>query len=194
MNSQPHQISDGYTFHEIYTFFYKRACLFVNSYIHDSVAAEDIASESLIKLWSVIQGKSDGAIEPLLFTILRNKSLDWLKHERIRQRASKDIAAWQMADIRIRMNALESYEPGELFAREIQDIIQSTLAEMPAQRRNVYILSRVKNMSNKEIADRLGLSVKGVEYHITQCLKQLRITLKDYLPFLILFVRIGGGV
>lgn len=37
-------------------------------------------------------------------------------------------------------------------------------------------------MSNKDIAQTVGLSVKGVQYHITKVLKALREAMKDYLP------------
>lgn len=35
-----------------------------------------------------------------------------------------------------------------------------------------------------EIAQALGLSLKGVEYHMSKALKELRVALKDYLPLL----------
>lgn len=43
-------------------------------------------------------------------------------------------------------------------------------------------MSRFGGHSVKEIAEATGLSVKGVEYHITKALKALRVALKDYLP------------
>ncbi len=45
-------------------------------------------------------------------------------------------------------------------------------------------MSRFGDFSNKEIAERLGISVKTVEYRISQALKILRIKLKDYLCIL----------
>ena len=46
-------------------------------------------------------------------------------------------------------------------------------------------MSRSGNSTNREIAEKLGVSVKTVEYYITQSLKILRVKLKDYLYFLI---------
>lgn len=53
---------------------------------------------------------------------------------------------------------------------------------MPTTSRQVYYLSREEGMSNKDIAQTVGLSVKGVQYHITKVLKALREAMKDYLP------------
>ena len=41
-----------------------------------------------------------------------------------------------------------------------------------------------KNAKNLQIAEALGVSIKTVEYRITQSLKILRVKLKDYLPFI----------
>jgi RNA polymerase sigma-70 factor (ECF subfamily) len=46
-------------------------------------------------------------------------------------------------------------------------------------------MSRVEDKSNKEIAKKFGISVKGVDYHVAKALKVLRVTLKDYLPALL---------
>ncbi|MDR1092439.1 MAG: RNA polymerase sigma-70 factor, partial [Prevotella sp.] len=42
--------------------------------------------------------------------------------------------------------------------------------------------SRFENLSRQEIADALGITKKGVEYHIAKALKSLQTDLKDYLP------------
>ena len=42
-------------------------------------------------------------------------------------------------------------------------------------------MSRFGELSNKEIAQKLGVSIKTVEYRITQSLKILRVELKDWL-------------
>ena len=60
---------------------------------------------------------------------------------------------------------------------------------MPPQTREVFMMSRFQNKSNKEIAESMNISVKSVEYHITKTLKVLRVALKDYLPiFFFLFI------
>ena len=45
-------------------------------------------------------------------------------------------------------------------------------------------MSRFENKSILEIAEATNLTTKGVEYHITKSIKELRIRLKDYLPLL----------
>ena len=49
---------------------------------------------------------------------------------------------------------------------------RKAISELPPTSREVFILSRMKNLPNKEIALRLDISVKTVEFHITRSLKQ----------------------
>lgn len=58
-------------FNEIYTCYYKKSFYFAKSYVHDDLVAEDIASESLIKLWEKLKTESmeKKYILPLLLTI-----------------------------------------------------------------------------------------------------------------------------
>lgn len=175
------------SFNEIYTSYYKKSFFFAKSYVHDDLAAEDIASESLIKLWEKLKTEKIDYIEPLLLTILKNKALDYLKHEEVKRTAFESMTDWHQQELSIRISTLESCDPNEIFSDEVKSIIRETLKSLPEQTRRAFLLSRFENKSNKEIAGQMGISVKGVEYHISKTLKALRITLKDYLPLFYFF-------
>lgn len=175
------------SFNEIYTSYYKKSFFFAKSYVHDDLAAEDIASESLIKLWEKLKTEKIDYIEPLLLTILKNKALDYLKHEEVKRTAFESMADWHQQELSIRISTLESCDPNEIFSDEVESIIRETSKLLPEQTRRIFLLSRFENKSNKEIAEQMGVSIKGVEYHISKALKALRITLKDYLPLFYFF-------
>ena len=175
------------SFNEIYTSYYKKSFFFAKSYVHDDLAAEDIASDSLIKLWEKLKTEKIDYIEPLLLTILKNKALDYLKHEEVKRTAFESMADWHQQELSIRISTLESCDPNEIFSDEVESIIRETLKLLPEQTRQIFLLSRFENKSNKEIAEQMGISIKGVEYHISKALKALRITLKDYLPLFYFF-------
>lgn len=175
------------SFNEIYTSYYKKSFFFAKSYVHDDLAAEDIASDSLIKLWEKLKTEKIDYIEPLLLTILKNKALDYLKHEEVKRTAFESMADWHQQELSIRISTLESCDPNEIFSDEVESIIRETLKLLTEQTRQIFLLSRFENKSNKEIAEQMGISIKGVEYHISKALKALRITLKDYLPLFYFF-------
>ena len=90
-------------------------------------------------------------------------------------------AQWEL---NTRIATLEACEPYEIFAAEAQKIVNDTLDLLPERTREIFIMSRIQNLPHKEIAEKLNISYKSVEFHITKALRELRIQLKDYLPFL----------
>ena len=177
-------------FNRIYERNYHRSFFFFISYVHDDMAAEDIAIESLYKYWQVLKNQTDEISEALLVAIIKNKSIDYLRKEQLHQSMLENYTELFSRDLEIRLSSLEACNPTELFSAEIQTMIRNTLKELPPQTRRIFELSRYENMSVKEIAEITGLTPKAVEYHITKSLRALRVSLKDYLPILILLLAI----
>ena len=177
---------DSSNFKNIYTEYYKKCFLFAKSYVHDDMAAEDIASEALIKLWEIGKSQDLGHPMPTLFVILKNKALDYLKHEAVKQKFIKSVTDWGKRELDIRISTLEAADPEKIFTKDIQKIIDDTISKLPEQTRAIFEMNRYQNLSKKEIAEIYGISVKGVDYHISKALGSLRENLKDYLPFSLL--------
>ena len=74
--------------------------------------------------------------------------------------------------------------PDTYFVNELTENITKAIEELPENYRETFKLSRFGEQSNLQIAEALGVSIKTVEYRITQSLKILRVKLKDYLPFI----------
>ena len=90
-------------------------------------------------------------------------------------------------ELDFRISSLENFTMQSLFSSEIHEIVRRTLAEMPAQTRRIFEMSRFENRKNAEIAEQLNISVKTVEFHIGKVLKVLRVRLKDYLLLFFFF-------
>lgn len=169
---------------------YSRSFYFVKSYVHDNMVAEDIVLEALMKCWEIGNSGTSVLSIPFLFTILKNKSLNYLKQEIIRQRTHDTFCEKSERELSLRLSFLNECDPQDIFSSEIQSIIDKTLSSLPKQTRQVFEMSRFENRPAKEIAEKAGISVKGVEYHITRALRNLRVALKDYLPlFYLLFLK-----
>ena len=155
---------------------------FAYSYIRNKTEAEDILMESMIALWeNRDKWENDSNLQALLLTIIRNRALNYLAHEQVRLRAEDDINTHRQRELDLRISTLEACEPDTIFNTEIQHIVRKALTKMPEQSRNIFMMSRYQNTPNKMIAEKLGISIKSVEFHITKALKILRTELKDYL-------------
>ncbi|MDY3070233.1 MAG: RNA polymerase sigma-70 factor [Parabacteroides sp.] len=177
------------SFSDIYTLYYKRSLMFVKSYVRYDQVAEDITSESLIQLWETMKVETVERPLALLITILRNRSLNYLKRQEIKLEVMENISSVQIRDINYRIMSLEACAPSAIYTDDINHIINKTLNSLPEQTQRIFRMSRYEQMPVKEIAEKMGVSSKTVEYHITKALKELRISLKDYLPMALFFFK-----
>ncbi|MGN1221092.1 MAG: RNA polymerase sigma-70 factor [Candidatus Cryptobacteroides sp.] len=174
-------------FDEYYRLYYGRIVTFARSYVGDEMVAQDIASDSMVKLWLHLKDNPDADIHSWLFVIVKNLCLDYLKHQRIKQKSLAEVALWKTQDIDFKISSLDRYEHNSVVSREIREIVNDVLSKQNSKTRNIFIKSRVYGKKNREIAEAMGLSEKNIEYHITKVLKILKIALKDYLLIFIMF-------
>lgn len=171
-------------FNSIYTTYYRRAFLFTLSYVHNDLVAEDIVSEAIIYLWELSKKQEIPSIEAVLITYIRSKSLNYLKHLQVQENVYQNLTDKGQRELEIRISTLEACDPKEVMSEELRSKVKTLLAGMPEKTRIAFISDRLDGKSHKEIAEELGISVKGVEYHISKAVKLLRDNLKEYAPFL----------
>ena len=154
-------------------------------YIRDPEVARNIVQTIFMKVWEKRQLINEELnIKSYLFTATKNDCLSYLRHLRIENRYFETTTA-QLSDYQLNYEALEqlSFDPVDL--ENIDRIIRDTVRQLPERCREVFIMSRYEDMRNKEIAEKLNISVKAVEANISRALKALRENLRDYLPVLI---------
>jgi RNA polymerase sigma-70 factor (ECF subfamily) len=168
-------------FNDIYSSYYHKSFVYVKSYVHDEMAAEDIVTDSLIQVWEEMKKRVVDPVAPFLFTILKNRSIDYLRREKLKQKTHDNVREILAREMDIRLLSLEVSDPKIIFSDEINEILEKTLVSLLEKTRKIFIMSRLSGKTYKEIAEELNISIKGVEYHIANALKTLRLSLKDYL-------------
>lgn len=160
---------------------------FAYSYIRNWAEAEDILMESMIALWECRDSWDENkGLHALLLTIIKNRALNHLERVQTRLRVEEDLNSHQQRELNLRIATLRECEPDNIFSTEIQTLVNRALEKMPPQSREIFTLSRQKNLPNKKIAEQLNVSLKTVEFHITKALRILRVELKDYLVSILL--------
>ena len=66
-------------------------------------------------------------------------------------------------------------EPYILIEKEIVQEIELTLDHLPDKCREVFIMSRIDGLKNREIAEKLRINIKNVERHISRALNTFRL-------------------
>jgi|GEM_PF-2869035 len=80
------------------------------------------------------------------------------------------------------------YPLGQLYRKEVTDILEQGVSNLPECCREIFRLSRDKEMDYNRIADRLGISKNTVKTQIKIALAHLRRALKDYLGIILSFI------
>ena len=86
-----------------------------------------------------------------------------------------------IGEIEINISSLKGCDPSELFTSEIEEIVNDTIKTLPNRTREIFYERYLEQKPYKTIAENFGISVKGVEFHISKSLNMLRKNLKDYL-------------
>ncbi|MDR1097780.1 MAG: RNA polymerase sigma-70 factor [Tannerella sp.] len=146
------------------------ACKIVNDYPE----AEDIVQDVFMSFWINKDTFDFGKpVKPYLFKAVYNRSINYLKSEK----ANVEIAESKI-DRTLDQIITSSYREDSLLLKELSGVITDFIETLPAQCRQVFKLSRVSGLKNREIAATLHISEKTVEAHIGKALKELRIHLK----------------
>lgn len=166
-------------FELLFQFYYPGLVIYATQFAVDRLQAEDIVQNLFVRLWEKRQRvQLVDSLKSYLFTSVRNSCLNTLKHQKVENKYVE-----QLYDLSEK-NLL--YQPNLYIASELQEIILGAIDKLPERCREVFVMSRLEQMKNDEIAEKLDLSKRTVETHISHALKILRVELKDYLPLLIL--------
>ena len=171
---------DRKIFGELFEEYYEPLCRACLRYIPDQQEAEEIVQDLFVHLWEKRNEMTIGkSIAAYLFRSVTNRALNYKTHQQIR-RTHIDLVKSNASDINKEADFLAEEE---LFAR-----YETILAHMPEKRRKVFQLSRKEGLKYAEIAERMSISVKTVEVHLSKALQELRIKLREYLPVILMLL------
>lgn len=159
-------------------------------YVRDREVARDLMMESFKYFWEHRHEIDlSGNIEAYMYRVVRNKCLDWLQREQLRRRMESTLQSDAEFEIQMRISTLQAFDPDWLFDRELQAHVRRSIAALPEKTRQIFIMSRRDNLTYQEIADKMDVSVKTVEFHISKALRLLHKDLDDtLLLFIFLFM------
>lgn len=164
----------------LFDLYYTALCGYAKRYTNDPVAAEEVVSDVMLKIWQnrMYDYQAD-TFREYLFAATRNTSLNYLKQQQTRFSLLENWAE------QLRNELIAETPLDKLLEAEIQKRFDEVINSLPEQTRMVFLLSREENLSYEEIAVRMGVSVNTVKYHMKSALQKLRMGLEDLLLILI---------
>ncbi len=168
-------------FEQLFRHFYGSLCNYANSIINDTDEAEDVVQQTMIAIWEKRMSLQIAtSLKSYLFRSVHNSTLNKIRQQKVRAAFAGDQQSVPEPGI--------STTTDTIHGNELEQQIQIAISQLPEQCRMVFRLSRFEGMKYSEIATHLGISVKTVENHMGRALRQLRVSLKDFLLWLTLIV------
>lgn len=168
---------DKRAFDEIYRRYWN--AMFGSAYnvLKEREACLDIVQELFLWLWEHRSGLNVASLKPYLLVAVKFKVANYIKRGKVRMSFFDKLK--------------QIDEPYELVedsfeVKEMMEIINHFTNQLPEKCREIFLLSRQENLSNKEIAERLNISVKTVENQMTIALKKMRASLARISSFFLL--------
>ena|SRR6185436_2267764 len=169
------RLGDEVAFTEIYNRFWEKLLAIGYYHTQDKQAAQDIVHEVFMSLWIRKAEVNIQSLEAYLATAVKFSVFKAIARDKKR----KSLAAAQSIH--------ESFTDIEekLDARFLQVYLQGAVEKLPEKARLVFTYSRQHELPIIEIANKMDLSPKAIEYHMTKALRTLRNTLNKIKSFFI---------
>ena len=164
---------DRESFNQIFRRYYTPLTRFCVRFVADGDQSAEIVQDLFVKLWANREKLTfTSSFESYMLRSVRNSAITFINKER----------SHAETNMRIYSDDSDTNDPSEtLQSNNLEASYQKVLANMPEKRREVFLASRFDGLKYAEIAEKMGLSQKTVEAHMSAAIKQLREGLKAYL-------------
>ncbi|WP_410222492.1 RNA polymerase sigma-70 factor [Pedobacter sp.] len=168
---------DEYAFKQIYKRYAPRLYAAAYNLFRDKPLCEDLIQELFADLWIKRKNLNIKSLKPYLYTSAKNRALMAMRSGRtmLSETALEKLIADYATDDRLNI-------------RELNDILNKSIDSLPDKCREIFRLSRNEHLSNKEIAERLNISIKTVENQMTIALRKLREQTVEFFAIIIIAI------
>ena len=167
-------------FEQVFKTHFRSLHAYACTIVKDESTAEEMVQNVFYKLWEKKEQVSvTQSVNAYLYRSVYHECLNYIKHTKVRTSYQADAMHYMKEDDTTSKSRIH----------ELEQKLQVALNELPEQCRTIFQMSRFDELKYREIADKLGLSVKTVENQMGKALKILRTKLAEFLPLLLILLR-----
>ena len=154
-------------FEYLYRSYYPRLRGYALRFVKDEETADDIVQECFLIFWEKRHSLTSISLTSLLFSMIRNACLNYLKHLFIVDNYRLDYLANIGGEEQLYQFDFNSHTDNPLLYKELQEQIKFVINKLPERCREVFLMSRFQGLKNREIAEQLHISTTAVEKHLS---------------------------
>jgi len=165
-------------FEQIYNRYWSKLYVAAYKILRDRQASQDAVQEVLVKLWLKRKENDIVNLNSYLHNAVRFQVFNQIRNGKVRTALFEEIAELSV------VNDAEH----RLLSIDFNRKLEGSIIQLPEKCRKIFLLSRMEQLSTKEIAQRLALSPKTVENQLTIALRRVRISFGKVLLLLMLLL------
>jgi RNA polymerase sigma-70 factor (family 1) len=177
-------------FEEIYLSFYPRLKRFAQEYVIREADAENIVQDVFLDLWERRAFVSSSInLTSYLFTNIKNKCIDFLRHRMVMQNAANKMQEEYELALQMKFQSLQAFDEHIFSNADMEAVIADAIQSLPEKCRRIFVMNKIEGKKQKTIAEELDISIHTVESQMAIAYRKLKEILKDYQPlFIFLFI------
>lgn len=163
-------------FCHLYKEHYEALCRYAYKITRDVQVAEDLVENLFTVLWEK-KSLANYPSRSYLFSAIYYASLNWLRHTKTVEKFIAD----RFVDYMEEGLLLQPSDEEKLYVEELNERMDVALKNLPQKCREIFELSRIRGLKNREIAEYLHISENTVEKQISIALKRLRMAIREWM-------------
>lgn len=172
---------DHHSFKVLYQKYAPKLYGFSRKYLNSDEDAEEIVQEIFLRIWEKKDNIDESqSFSSYIFQAAKYRIFNGFR-KKINEQAYLDFMIY--AD-----DSSSNFTDMEVEYQEIKSKAETAISAMPPKRQEIFRMSREQGLKNKEIAEKLQISIKTVENQMSQALKFLKDELIDYQLIIMVFL------
>ena len=147
-------------------------------FLDDRMIAREVVQDVFLKVW---QDRDKiairGSLRSYLFRSVKNRCINILIQNKTKKASVNRLLSGEAWEVIQEYMESDDYIIEQIEAGETRNRIMESVNKLPEQCRRVFLLSRVGNLTNKEIAIQLKISEHTVKAHLYKALENIRNSL-----------------
>lgn len=161
--------TDRHAFDELFRALYPRLVRYTFRITRDWEASDDITQDAFVMLWQKRENiDPDRSVRAYLYQSVRNRALNYLRDHR------KMTGSDGLEDFPDPSYSTDTQHMQDGHEELLEKKLYEWISALPERQREAFEMSRFEGLYHHEIAGIMGISVKTVNNHLTDALKQLR--------------------